>query len=209
MQTIVSLPPLACSFPASRTESVTSSVVEKVYRDSDSAAPTISTAPERTNRNVTTKLCRNLTYKTLPVRDKQTRLFTSPVVTKRKRKFGHAGFCFVCGFKVGLITVTKRLNRLVISAIKANLPWRLQQKAIGDAGVILNDKIGARKNHRARLLELTIMQQVRCRLKQRRSRPVLGHPIQKAGIELQRLVSCIHREIVYLVQRLSIGSAKV
>src|SRR5215510_15950374 len=113
------------------------------------------------------------------------------MITEREWKIRHNRLVFVRGFKVSLITIAKLFYRSVVLSIEADLPRRLLQKTIRDPRVILNEVIGARKNHRAGFLELAIMQQVRCRLEQSGSRPVLAHPIQKAGINLQRFVSSV------------------
>src|SRR5262245_15982087 len=187
----------ACSRPVSRIDKVTPSLVWKVSRDNNSTTSAISMLIENAITQVPImNNCRKEAHKTSTARDEQTRFFTSPMITEGERKIRHNRLVFVRGFKVSLITIAKLFDRPVVLSIEANLPRGLLQKPIGDPRVILNEVIGGRKNHRAGFLELAIVQQVRCRLEQSGSRPVLAHPIQKAGIKLQPFVSSVDREVV-------------
>jgi hypothetical protein len=101
---------------------------------------------------------RKFAVRGLPARDKQTRLFASPMITKGEGKIGYISLGFVRRIKVSLISITKLFNRLRIPAIESDPPWRLLQKTIRNTGVILNHVVGTRKDHRAGFLELAIVQ---------------------------------------------------
>src|SRR4030095_11342537 len=100
--------------------------------------------PENAIRQVPINKRRNQARQTLPSRDKQTRLFTSPMITKGEGKIGDSGFAFVSGFKVSLVTVAESFDRLMISSVSLHPPWSLLQKTIWDTGVILNHVVRAR-----------------------------------------------------------------
>src|SRR5262249_43457152 len=161
----------ACSRPVSRIDKLTPSLVWKVCRDTTTAL-TVSMFAENANMQVPTNSCRNQARVTLPGRDEETRLLTSPMITEGEGKIRNNRLVFVRGFKVSLITIAKFFDRPVVLSIEANLPWRLLQKTIRDPRVVLNDVVGARKDHLAGFLELAVVQQVRCGLKQSGGRPV-------------------------------------
>src|SRR5262245_11373463 len=147
------------SRPDSRIDRVMPSLVSKVCRNNNSAASTISMLIENAITQVPImNNCRKEALATLTTRDEQTRLFTSPMITEGEGKIRHNSLVFVRGFKVRLITIAKLSDRPVVLSIEANLPRRLLQKTIRDPRVILNEVIGARKDHRAGFLELAIVQ---------------------------------------------------
>src|SRR5262245_43402635 len=147
----------ACSRPDSRIDRVTPSLVWKVCRDNNSAASTMLIENAITQVPIMNN-CRKEAHETSTARDEQTRLFTSPMITKGEGKIRNNSFVFVRGFKVSLITIAKLFDRPVVLSIEANLPWRLLQKTIRDPRVVLNDVVGARKDHLAGFLELTVVQ---------------------------------------------------
>ena len=79
------------------------------------------------------------------------------MIAERKRQVRQIAFGFKSRVEILLITVRHRPDRFVVLAIKFNLPWRLIEISIGNAGVVLHHDIRRLQQQRARLGELIVV----------------------------------------------------